>query len=395
MRADLQMGDILPENQEHAEVADPEVVVPYDRLPPDAEYWLALTRLPGVGRRSFLKLIESYGSPRTAWDHSDREWRDARLVRAGLETQAHRAKAFAWAQQQVERLLASQWSMTVFGGLGHPVALASLHAPPPFLFVSGRVPDMPSIAVVGSRQSTEYGLKAARDLSGNLAAAGVLVVSGFARGIDTAAHTAALDAGGATLAVWGCGPDTIYPSENKALVARVTEKGGILTEFPFGTPPEPQNFPVRNRLIAGLSAGVLVVQARERSGALLTAQHALEQGKDVYAIPGEIGQPHSAGVNELIKQGAKIVTCAEDILSDLGLRKAAGPSVLPSASRPLPPMTTLEGHVYSGLGGSACHIDRLAVSLNLSAAECAAVLLTLELKGVVRRSAGNVFSRLV
>jgi DNA processing protein len=284
--------------------------------------------------------------------------------------------------------------MRVFGGSGYPPALATLHAPPPFLFAMGTVPEMPTIAVVGSRQSTDYGLNAARQMSGELAARGVLIVSGFARGIDTAAHTAALDAGGITVAVWGCGPDTIYPRENKALAGRIAERGGILTEFPFGTPPEPQNFPVRNRLIAGLSAGVLVVQARQRSGALLTVQHALEQGKDVYAIPGEIGHPQSAGVNDLIKQGAKVVTCSEDILFDLGLREAAGLPSRPSLERPLPTLTALEHRVYAGLGGSACHIDRLAVSLRLSAAECAAVLISLELKGIVRHSAGNMFSRL-
>jgi DNA processing protein len=388
------MGELSPDNDLPVSAAVPASGGPEDRVPPDAEYWLALSRLPGIGRRSFLKLIEAYGTPRAAWERSDNEWREARLVRAGLETGTHRGKVLAWAGKQVELLSASSWSMSVFGGSGYPPALATLHSPPPFLFISGRVPDMPSIAVVGSRQSTDYGLNTARQMAGDLAAGGVLIVSGFARGIDTAAHVAALDAGGATVAVWGCGPDSVYPRENKALVGRVVELGGILTEFPFGTAPEPQNFPVRNRLIAGLSLGVLVVQARQKSGALLTAQHALEQGKDVYAIPGEIGRPQSAGVNDLLKQGAKVVTCAEDILSDLGLRKADGYSSQPRPERPLPTLTTLERRVFTGLGGSACHIDRLAVSLKLSAAECAAVLLTLELKGIVRQSAGNMFSRL-
>ncbi len=364
-----------------------------ERIPPDAELWLALSRLPGVGRRSYMKLIEAYGTPRIAWEHSDHDWIGAGLVRSGIETGVHRQKALAWGEKQVGLLTASQWTLAVFGGAYYPAALTSLHTPPPYLFFRGQIPEQPSIAIVGSRQSTDYGMRTAKDMASHLAAAGVLIVSGFARGIDTAAHVGALDAGGATLAVWGCGPDFVYPSENKPLIPKVIDQGGVVTEFPFGTPPEPQNFPVRNRLIAGLSAGVLVVQARERSGALLTAHHALEQGKDVYAIPGEIGQPHAAGVNELIKQGAKMVTCVDDILSELGLRSSSLSAVPSRIARPLPAMTEMEARVFAGLGGSACHIDRLAVSLNLSAAECAAVLLTLELKGAVRQSAGNMFSR--
>lgn len=352
-----------------------------------------MSRLPGIGKRSYLKLIGAYGAPRVAWEHSDRDWIEAGLVRSGIETGMHRQKALAWAQRQVQLLEASVWSLIVFEGPDYPTALRALHTPPPYLFLHGQIPNLPSIAIVGSRQSTDYGLRIAQEMAGDLAAAGVLVVSGFARGIDTAAHGGALEAGGATLAVWGCGPDFVYPRENKHLIPRIIERGGIVTEFPFGTPPESQNFPVRNRLIAGLSEGVLVAQARQRSGALLTAHHALEQGKEVYAIPGEIGQPHAAGVNDLIKQGAKIVTCADDILMDLGLSRSSLRATQPKPVRPLPPMTELESRVFSGLGGSACHIDRLAVSLNLSAAECAAVLLTLELKGVVRQSAGNMFSR--
>ncbi len=367
--------------------------VPAAQIPGDAEYWLALARLPGVGRKTFLNLIQAYKCPKAAWDHSDRDWQQAKLLRGGISTVSHRGEALAWAVRQIERLTASDWRLLVYGGMGYPRALATLAYPPPFLFTAGQLPPQPAIAIVGSRQCTEYGINVARQIASELAAAGVLIVSGFARGIDTAAHTAAVEAGGATVAVWGCGPDTIYPHENKSLVPRILECGGIVTEFPFGTAPEPQNFPVRNRLIAGLSAGVLVAQARQKSGALLTAQHALEQGKEVYAVPGEIGRPQSAGTNELIKQGARIVTDAGDILTDLGLRATRHSAAAAMPSRPLPPLTPLEHQVWDGLGCSACHIDRLAVSLKRSAAECAAVLLSLELKGIVRQAAGNMFSR--
>jgi DNA processing protein len=366
------------------------------RVPEHAEYWLALPRLPGIGRATFLRLLQAYRTPQAAWGASDAEWRNAKLVRAGVSTDPHRDAALRWATDQVRLLEASPWSLCVYGGDHYPPALASLHDPPPYLFVRGQIPDSPAVAIVGSRQSTAYGLEATERIASDLAANGVCIVSGFARGIDTAAHKAALDAGGTTIAVWGCGPDVIYPRENKALVDRIAEHGAIVTEFSFGAAPEARNFPVRNRVIAGLSSGVLVAQAQSRSGALLTAQHALEQGKEVYAIPGEIGRAHSAGANELLKSGAKLVTSADDILSDLGIRASASRSATPRTRvAPMPPLTPVETRLWAGLGGSPCHLDRLAVSLNMSAAECAAVLVTLQLKGVVKQEAGNMFSRIV
>lgn len=365
-------------------------------MPDHAEYWLALPRLPGIGRTTFLRLLEAYQTPEAAWSATDAEWREARLIRAGVETDAHRAAALAWANKQVARLKDSEWSLVVYGGDQYPPALAALHDPPPYLFVRGKIPDQPMVAIVGSRQSTPYGITATEQIASDLAAHGVCIVSGFARGIDTAAHKAALDAGGTTVAVWGCGPDVVYPRENKLLAAAIARQGAIVTEFAFGAPPEARNFPVRNRVIAGLSSGVLVAQAQSRSGALLTAQHALEQGKEVYAIPGEIGRTHSAGANELLKSGAKLVTSAEDILFDLGIRAAATRSpARPQRAAPLPPLTPVEARLWEGLGGSPCHLDRLAVSLKMSAAECAAVLVTLQLKGVVKQEAGNMFSRSV
>jgi len=364
------------------------------RVPEHAAFWLALPRLPGVGRATFLRLLEAYQTPQAAWQAADSEWHGAKLIRAGVETDTHRAAALQWAEKQVETLEKSDWSLLVYGGDGYPPSLAALNDPPPYLFVRGQIPDQPMIAVVGSRKCTSYGITATEQIAADLAAHGVCVVSGFARGIDTAAHKAALGAGGTTVAVWGCGPDVVYPRENKALVAEVARHGAIVTEFAFGAPPEARNFPVRNRVIAGLSYGVLVAQAQSRSGALLTAQHALDQGKDVYAIPGEIGRAHSAGTNELLKSGAKLVTSADDILSDLGVKTIPSRSASRrQQSVPMPPLTPVEARLWEGLGGSPCHLDRLAVSLKMSAAECAAVLVTLQLKGVVKQEAGNMFSR--
>lgn len=368
-----------------------------ERVPIDAEYWLALSRLPGVGRATFLRILEKFKTPKMAWECSDTEWNHAEVSRVKLETHSERDAALNWARKQVEQLAASRWSLAVYGGAGFPVQLSTLRYPPPYLFVLGAFPDPPALAIVGSRKTTEYGARVTRRLAEDLASAGLTIVSGFARGIDTIAHKAAIAVNGKTIAVWGTGPDEVYPEENKDLVDEVCAHGCIVTEFPFGLAPDAANFPVRNRLIAGLSDGVLVAQARRKSGALLTAEHALEQGKEIFAIPGEIGLESFVGTHGLLKQGARIVTCAEDILSVFQMASGSRPSRIDSRvslpAIPLPPLNEIERRVYDGLGTTACHIDRLAVSLRLSVGEIACVLTMLELKGLVTKQAGNLIAR--
>lgn len=366
------------------------------RVPADAEYWLALSRLPGVGRATFLRIIETFHTPRGAWAHSDSEWNGAEVSRTKLDTHAQRREALEWSKKQIEQLQQSRWSLVVYGGENFPASLSTLRYPPPYLFVLGEFPEPPSLAIVGSRKVTEYGARVTREIAEDLAAAGLTIVSGFARGIDTIAHRAAIAMKGKTIAVWGTGPDEVYPEENKDLVDQVAAHGCIVTEFPFGLAPDAANFPVRNRLIAGLSDGVLVAQARRKSGALLTAEHALEQGKEIFAIPGEIGQESFVGTHGLLKQGARIVTCADDILSVFQMarppraRRDAEPA---TPAIPLPPLNEIERRVYDGLGTTACHIDRLSVSLCLSVGETARVLTMLELKGLVTKQAGNLIAR--
>lgn len=363
---------------------------PAARVPPEAEYWLALSRLPGVGRLTYLKLLKTYESPRAAFAQSDEDWRRDGTVRKNFDSSSHRERALSWAHDQVETLTKSAWSLIVIGDPRFPQPLMALRHPPPFLFTWGTAVKTPALAVVGARQMTDYGVRVTRDIVSDLAAAGVTIVSGFASGIDTVAHKAALDAGGMTVAVWGSGPDIMYPSENKDLAARIAAHGMILTEFPFGSPPEAHHFPIRNRLIAGLAEGVLVTQARRRSGALLTAYYALEQGKNVYAVPAEVGNLQYVGSNKLLKEGAHLVTEADDILANFHL---ASVSRTEAPVLPLPPLTDVERRLYEGLGGSPCHIDRLSVSLGMSAGECAGVVVSLELKGLIRQAAGGFISR--
>jgi DNA processing protein len=252
--------------------------------------------------------------------------------------------------------------------------------------------DDAAVAIVGSRRATAYGEAVARELAGELARRGITIVSGLARGIDAAAHRGALDAGGTTLAVLGSGLDEIYPPEHRELAAEVTTSGALLSEFPLGTAPLRLHFPRRNRIISGLSLGVVVVEAGVKSGALITAHHALEQGREVFAVPGRVHAQYSEGSNRLIKAGAKLVESWEDVLVELVPnlkgRKRARP-----AEPPRPELTDDEQRLFDLLAGGPLHIDQLIVKSDWGGGRVAAVLVGLEMKEVVRQTKGKVFER--
>ncbi|HWI41647.1 MAG TPA: DNA-processing protein DprA, partial [Verrucomicrobiae bacterium] len=243
-----------------------------------------------------------------------------------------------------------------------------------------------AVSVVGSRSATTYGADVAGQISSELAAAGVTVVSGMARGIDTAAHRGALKGGGRTVAVLGCGIDVVYPPENRRLLEETAAAGAVVTEFPMGTAPLAENFPRRNRIISGLSRGVLVVEAAENSGSLITAEYALEQGREVFAVPGNIAYAGSRGTNRLIKQGAKLVDSVEDILAELPVARTA-PTAAPSFS-----LTPEEAEVFALIAGGPLHIDDIIVKCELTVGEVSSILLRLELKGAVTQLPGKHFS---
>ena len=249
------------------------------------------------------------------------------------------------------------------------------------------------MAIVGSRRATSYGLMTTGKLSGELALHGVCVVSGLARGVDTAAHKGALQAGGRTIGVLGCGIDKIYPPENRALFEEMAQKGCLISEYPLGTMPLAENFPRRNRIISGLSCGVLVIEAAENSGSLITAQYALEHGRDVFAVPGNISFATSRGCNRLIKQGAKLVDCVEDILEELPgrerLSKDAPLFQVPPRSFALSPR---EAAIYELLVRSPLHIDDIISQTELTAGEVSSMLLHLELKGAVTPLPGTHYA---
>ncbi|HEX9936847.1 MAG TPA: DNA-processing protein DprA, partial [Longimicrobium sp.] len=290
------------------------------------------------------------------------------------------------------------------GDAAYPEAFRTLPDPPYLLFAIGNLELLasPGLGMVGTRAPTEYGRRAAASLAGELARAGLTIVSGMARGIDSAAHAAALDAGGTTVGVLGHGIDRVYPPENAKLFARVGERGLLITEMPPGEEPNAGNFPRRNRLIAALSLGVLVVEMGEKSGAQHTVTYALEQGKDVFAVPGPIGSPQSAGTNQLLKDGARLVTSAADILEELrGVGHAfepsgGGPASPANIDVPAPPPPDLapdEAKVYAALTAEARPVDDLSEETGMAPSNVLAALLGLELRELVESLPGKQFRR--
>ncbi len=298
----------------------------------------------------------------------------------------------------------------------YPAALAGLPDPPPYLFVRGMVEDRDraAVAIVGTRHATDYGKGIAAKLAGDLAQRGVTVVSGLARGVDTQAHRGALDAGGRTFAVCGCGLDIAYPSDNRRLMEEIEANGACFSEFAPTVHPEPWHFPARNRIISGLSAGVIVVEAAERSGALITADFALEQGREVLAVPGNIHKAQSRGAHALIKSGAALVENVDDVLTALNSRalpfeslrdakkardaEVAAQQMLPLEARPKhatvrPDFSGAENRVYLALDVEPLHVDDIAAVANMGAGEVNATLVMLELKGAARRLPGGMFIR--
>ena len=281
-------------------------------------YWLALKWVEGVGHVTFKTLVQTFGSPQEVFDAPLSSLRNMEGI--GQKTASHIKSFSKW--QQVEHELAlthkHHVSIITYGDPLYPKNLLNIYDFPPFLYVKGTLrEDDICIAVVGSRLASTYGRFSTERLCRELALKGVTIVSGLARGIDTAAHKGCLAAKGRTIAVLGCGMDIIYPKENKDLFEKIPLQGAIITEFPFGTPPNGPNFPARNRIISGLSLGVVVVEASYRSGSLITARVALEQGREVFAVPGSIDADGSKGTNKLIKDGAKLIESADDILEEI------------------------------------------------------------------------------
>ncbi|MBI3303464.1 MAG: DNA-protecting protein DprA [Deltaproteobacteria bacterium] len=354
-------------------------------------YWLALRLVRGVGNVTYRELLEHFGTPQAVLTAPA-----AALTAAGIHPEVVRAIAAFDQWQTVEKELhniaRTGARLVTRTDAEYPVNLTHLHDPPPFLYVRGSfVPgDRIAIAIVGSRFASAYGRGVARDLARGLAEKGVTIISGLARGIDAEAHRAALAAGGRTVAVLGSGLDVIYPSEHRALAAEIPAHGAVVSEFVLGSKPDAVHFPYRNRVISGLTLGTVVVEATENSGSLITARCALDQNREVFAVPGNITTSRSRGAHRLIKQGAKLVENIEDILTEIAPALAS-----PHPAPPEPPAVPLEPHeaLLVGLFDSEpLHVDILIARSGLSAARVLEVLLGLELKGVVTQLPGTHFA---
>lgn len=348
--------------------------------------WVRLTLIPGVGGETQRTLLKTFGSPQRIFAASRSELEavvTAAVVASILEHRSAAAveAALAWAEQPGNAILALDEPT-------YPQMLLQTADPPSVLYAKGRLEllNRPALAVVGSRNATPQGLNNAESFAATLSQAGLTVVSGLALGVDAAAHSGGLAGAGSTIAVVGTGADRVYPARNRDLARRIAADGVIVSEFPLGTPALAGNFPRRNRVISGLARGVLVVEAAQRSGSLITARLAAEQGRDVFALPGSIHSPLSKGCHQLIKQGAKLVDDARDILDELGL---AGPATA-DLTQPAGPGSSL----LELMGFDPCDIDMLASRTGQPPEHLSAELLQLELDGRIATLPGGRFQRL-
>lgn len=352
-------------------------------------FWFALKSVPQVGNVTFLRLVSHFGSPKRALEATAGELAQVKGVGAKAQAALLHHDYHPFAQGECERLAASGACVVDILSERYPKPLMEIPDPPPYLYVKGEMKGSETaVAIVGSRHASQYGLCTATRLAKDLALSGVAVVSGMARGIDTAAHWGAVKAGGRSIAVLGCGIDVVYPPENEALFREVAQNGALVSEFPLGSEPLAENFPRRNRIISALSRGVVVVEAGERSGSLITARYALEQGREVFAVPGNVTLSGSRGANGLIKEGAKLVERVEDILEELSLP-------LPGPGREPPPsfaLTPQEAEIYLLICRGAMQIDDIIVQSAYTAGEVSGLLLSLELKGAVVQLPGKHFA---
>jgi len=348
-------------------------------------YWVGFNRVRGIGPARLRALLDAFGGIEDAWNASADALRQVGLDRRSI-TNLLEARRELDLSKELALLQSAGISVLTWEDPGYPARLLNIGDPPPVLYVLGelREEDEWAVAVVGTRTASAYGREAARVLASDLARAGITIVSGLARGIDAQAHQAALEAGGRTIAVLGSGLDVIYPWEHRKLAEQVVAHGALVSEYALGTKPEASNFPPRNRIISGLSRGVLVVEAGDQSGALITADFAAEQGRDVFAVPGNIFQRGSRGTNKLIRDGAQPVLSANDVLEALNLTSV--PQHV--EARQLFPTDATEACLLNQLSEEPVHVDEVGRATGLPIATVSGTLALMELKGLVRHAGG-------
>ncbi len=359
-----------------------------DRLIP----WFTLKSVPGIGNFLFKRLIGKFGSPQAVFEADHRELTDIEGISPRIAVLISEYTPPDSVRREIEAIQEKNCRIVLLTDSEYPELLREISDPPPFLYVRGNLSNCTkNIAVVGSRSPTRYGIFTAKRLCEELASLDMTVVSGLARGIDTAAHIGALSGKGKTVAVLGSGLERIYPSENTKLFQKIIENGAVISEFPLNAGPDPFHFPIRNRIISGMSLGTVVVEAAQKSGSLITARFAVEQNREVFAVPGSVHSFKSAGTHSLIRQGAKLVETARDITDEL-FPTIKTISYRKEISRALPDLSDDEKTVLNALCSYPIHIDDLVRKLDMEPGKISGILLELELKDIVQQSPGKLFS---
>jgi DNA processing protein len=348
----------------------------------ELQYWVGFNLVPKIGRVKVSQLENYFGNLEKAWKAETGDLRQAGLDSGTLkEIETWRPRIDL--TSEMEKMEKTGVQAYTYHDPEYPARLKEIYDYPPLIYVRGSLTsdDEFCISVVGTRQATVYGRQVTEEMAEGLARCKITVVSGLARGIDTVAHRRTLEAGGRTIAVFACGLDTVYPSENLALARNIMNQGALISEYPLGAKPRPDNFPRRNRIMSGMSLGVLVIEAGESSGAMITAHMALEQNREVFAIPGSILSPVSKGTNKLIQEGAKLVRSCTDILEELNLTA----SVQQMEMKELTPASATEALLIQQLSAEPVHIDRVCQNSGLPIATVSSTLAIMELKGMVRQ----------
>jgi DNA processing protein len=348
-------------------------------------YWVGFNMVKGIGAVRFKALLDGFGTAEAAWNASTEALLEVGLSRKIIESfqRVHKGVSL---EQIWERMQSLGVKLLTWGDEGYPRHLKEIDQPPPVLYTRGSLlpEDEWAVAIVGTRRVTAYGRQVAEEVATTLAHSGVTIVSGLARGVDSIAHQAAVNAGGRTLAILGNGVDLVYPPENRRLASQIMENGALVSDYALGTPPDGINFPPRNRIISGLSLAVIIIEAGMTSGALITASFAAEQGRDVFAVPGNINAPQSQGTNRLIRDGAQPLLNPQDVLEALNLTMVTEHRAIRVAL----PSDPVESRLYKLLSQEPMHVDEIRAQTNMPIEAVSATLAMMELKGMVRQVGG-------
>ncbi len=355
----------------------------------------------GIGPVLFLNLLSKFPSAEEILEASPNELKKAgnvgdKLAQRIVTTRNMLHDIQAETEKEVEAVTKLGGIIITYSDEDYPLLLKQIQSPPIMLYVLGEMKEVDSnaVAIVGTRRPTSYGKEQAEKFAKELVENNITIVSGLARGIDTIAHASALKFGGRTIAVIGSGLDVIYPAENKKLAKMIEENGAVISEYPLGTKPDAQNFPKRNRIISGLSLGSLIVETKVNGGAMYTANFALEQNREVFSVPGNLGTPQSEGTNFLIKKsGAKLVQTAQDIFDELNIYVDSPKEK--KEIRPPADLSLFEQQIFDALSNKPVHVDKLAEAAEMNTSECLVHLLTLEFKGLVRQHPGKMFTKVI